>query len=75
MHYAARINVPPRFQEELLTKTASTSFLVPDTNKGQQFLTWWGDAPENKRDSVMKLAFDNSLSITEAFDTYQKRQS
>ena len=67
MYYAAKISIPARFQEELLTKTASSSFLVPDTVEGQQFLTWWERAPREKRDGVMKLAFDNSLSIVEAY--------
>jgi len=71
MYYAARINIPPRFQNALLVKTAS-SFLVPDTAEGQQFLTWWGDAPREKRDGVMKLAFDKSLSIVEAFVEHVK---
>ena len=72
MYYAAKISIPARFQEELLTKTAATSFLVPDTSKGQQFLTWWGGAKEDERDGVMKIAFDDSLSIVEAFDKHQK---
>jgi len=72
MFYAARISIPARFQEKLLTKTAATSFLVPDTTKGHTFLNWWGEAAPDKRDDVMKLAFDNSMSIVEAFDTYQK---
>ena len=71
MHYAARINIPARFQSDLLVKTAS-SFLVPDTTEGQQFLSWWEDAPREKRDGVMKLAFNNSMSIVEAYAEHRK---
>ena len=69
-----RISVPERFQSDNFMKTAS-DFDVPNTRDGHDFMAWWEKAKRSDRDGIMKVAFDNNVSIVDAFKKVYPKES
>lgn len=61
-----RIPIPARLADEMLLKTAA-AFDIPATAEGTAFVDTWKALPSGERDRVMKYAYDNNVSLLEAF--------
>lgn len=57
-----RVSVP----ERLGVVFEKVAFDVPHTPGGLRFTRWWDSATRTQRDQVLKLAFDESISLVEA---------
>ena len=50
------------------------TFDVPLSEAGTRFMTWWEKAASDKRDTVLKLAHDRSICVTEALETLSQSE-
>lgn len=44
------------------------TFNVPLSEAGTRFMTWWDKAAANERDTVLKLAHEKNVCVTEALE-------
>lgn len=61
----ARISIPARLMDEMMLKTAG-AFDVPNNAEGIAFMQWWEKSAAADRDSLMKYAYKNNVTLLEA---------
>ena len=65
-----KLSAPVRVDGLLLRDT----FDVPYSDAGTRFMTWWDKAASDARDTVLKLAHEQDLCVTEALATYRQEK-
>ena len=50
------------------------TFDVPLSVAGTNFMTWWDKASSDERDTVLKLAHDKNVCVTEALETLSQSE-
>lgn len=51
------------------------TFDVPFSNAGTRFMTWWNKAASDERDTVMKLAHEKDICVTESLEILRQNES
>lgn len=65
MKTLVKVSIPERLRHGMLMKTANY-FEVPVSPDGHAFMSWWGEAPADDRDEVMKTAYEKDIGVVEA---------
>jgi hypothetical protein len=60
-----KLSAPVRIAGLLQRET----FDVPLSDAGTRFMTWWDKAASDDRDTVLKLAHETNVCVTEALET------
>lgn len=68
-----RLSIPERLRDGMLLKTANY-FEVPDTKDGHSLMEWWEKSASELRDTLMKQAYDNNVTIVEALKNHLASQ-
>jgi hypothetical protein len=65
-----KLNAPVRIDGLLGRDT----FDVPHNDAGLDFMTWWGKAASDERDTVLKMAHVQGVCVTEALAAFNREK-